>query len=209
MTPVTPLSNSHPLHVALFGTSADPPTLGHQVILQWLACRFDHVAVWAADNPFKSHQASLAHRESMLRLIIGDSESVHPNLQLYPDLSSPRTVITIGRAQQHWPTSALTLVVGSDILAQLHKWYEVKHLLSQVDLLVIPRPGYPADPDVLQHLREMGARLQLADLTGPDVSSTAYREEGNLDALTTPVQDYICRQHLYTCRDQAPPNMCH
>ncbi|MEM6592470.1 MAG: nicotinic acid mononucleotide adenylyltransferase, partial [Cyanobacteria bacterium P01_C01_bin.73] len=37
--------------IALFGTSADPPHQGHQAILTWLARRFNHVAVWAADNP--------------------------------------------------------------------------------------------------------------------------------------------------------------
>lgn len=39
--------------VALFGTSADPPTVGHQAILRWLSEHYDQVAVWAADNPFK------------------------------------------------------------------------------------------------------------------------------------------------------------
>ena len=40
--------------VALFGTSADPPTSGHGAILGWLSQHYDQVAVWAADNPFKS-----------------------------------------------------------------------------------------------------------------------------------------------------------
>ncbi|MCS6815631.1 MAG: adenylyltransferase/cytidyltransferase family protein, partial [Cyanobacteria bacterium] len=54
------------MDIALFGTSADPPTVGHQAILLWLLEHFDYVAVWAADNPFKSHQASLHHRLAML-----------------------------------------------------------------------------------------------------------------------------------------------
>lgn len=47
------------MNIALFGTSADPPTRGHGKILTWLAQHYDQVAVWAADNPFKQHQASL------------------------------------------------------------------------------------------------------------------------------------------------------
>ncbi|MGL5832760.1 MAG: nicotinate-nucleotide adenylyltransferase, partial [Waterburya sp.] len=31
--------------IALFGTSADPPTIGHQTILQWLSQHYDHVVV--------------------------------------------------------------------------------------------------------------------------------------------------------------------
>lgn len=35
------------MRVALFGTSADPPTAGHQVVLSWLSEGYDWVAVWA------------------------------------------------------------------------------------------------------------------------------------------------------------------
>lgn len=60
------------MHIALFGTSADPPHQGHCEILRWLATQFDHVAVWASDNPFKTHQSPLGDRSAMLRLMIGD-----------------------------------------------------------------------------------------------------------------------------------------
>jgi nicotinate-nucleotide adenylyltransferase len=59
-----------PTRVALFGTSADPPHVGHQSILNWLAQAFDQVAVWAAENPYKAHQSPLGDRAEMLRLLI-------------------------------------------------------------------------------------------------------------------------------------------
>ena len=31
------------VNIALFGTSADPPTSAHQAILNWLAAHYDHV----------------------------------------------------------------------------------------------------------------------------------------------------------------------
>ena len=67
------------MNVALFGTSADPPTAGHQAILKWLSERYDWVAVWASDNPFKFHQTSLEHRGAMLRLLIEDIDFVPTN----------------------------------------------------------------------------------------------------------------------------------
>jgi nicotinate-nucleotide adenylyltransferase len=60
------------VNIALFGTSADPPTSAHQAILNWLSYHYDHVAVWASDNPFKTHQTPLEHRSTMLRLLIED-----------------------------------------------------------------------------------------------------------------------------------------
>ena len=41
------------LTLALLGTSSDPPTKGHQCLLEGLLARFDKVATWASDNPMK------------------------------------------------------------------------------------------------------------------------------------------------------------
>ena len=90
------------VHVALFGTSADPPTAGHQAILRWLARTFDQVAVWASDNPFKSHQTPLQHRAAMLQLLIDDIEPPCTNIHYYADLSHPRTLTTVEHARRRW-----------------------------------------------------------------------------------------------------------
>ena len=194
--------------IALFGTSADPPTAGHQAIVCWLSERYDWVAVWAADNPFKSHQTPLEHRGSMLLLLIEDINPPRHNVGFYPELSSYRTLLTVQKAKERWGADAeFTLVIGSDLVSQLPRWYEVAELLRQVELLVVPRPGYALEEDGLEHLRQLGARVALADLTGPDVSSTAYRENGDTHALTPPIEAYIHREHLYKCQDAAPKKL--
>ncbi|MGL5081271.1 MAG: nicotinate-nucleotide adenylyltransferase [Microcoleaceae cyanobacterium] len=68
------------MQIALFGTSADPPTSGHQAILRWLSQKFDRVIVWASDNPFKSHQTDLQHRTEMLRVLIEEIQIPNDNL---------------------------------------------------------------------------------------------------------------------------------
>ena len=183
--------------IALFGTSADPPTAGHKTILSWLAQHFDYVAVWASDNPFKSHQTSLEHRSEMLLLIIQEINSPRHNLCLHPELSSPRTVETVEGAKLLWGNAELTLVVGSDLVPQLSRWYKIQQLLEQVQLLVVPRPGYPPENLDLWKLRRMGADVAIASLSVPNVSSTSYRETGDLGALTPPIEAYINREHLY------------
>lgn len=188
--------------IALFGTSADPPTAGHQEILRWLSQSYDWVAVWAADNPFKSHQTPLEHRAAMLKLLIEEIETPQRNIELHPELSSLRTLETVEKAQRLWGTHAeFTLVVGSDLVSQLPRWYRVEDLLRQSQLLVVPRPGYAVAADDLEQVRQLGAEVAIADLTGPDVSSTAYRENGDPHALTPPVEAYIHREHLYKCQD--------
>lgn len=202
-------------NIALFGTSADPPTAGHQAILSWLSQHFDSVAVWAANNPFKSHQTPLEHRSRMLRLLIEEIHSSRQNTHLYPDLSSPRTLETVEKAREIWGASSeFTLVIGSDLVYRnpqvmhsglpIQRWYRAEDLLQQVQLLVIPRPGYPIEEVGLNQLRQLGAKISIADLTAPAVSSTAYRENGDTEALTTTVEDYIHREHLYACQDAVP-----
>jgi len=188
-------------NIALFGTSADPPTAGHQAILVWLAQHFDRVAVWAADNPFKSHQTPLNHRMAMLQLLIDDINPPRHNLHLYPELSKPRTIHTLEIAETLWAEAAFTLVIGSDLVSQLPNWYQSELLLEQVNLLIIPRPGFVPNDGSLAELRQRGARLTIADLTGPDTSSTAYREHGDTDALTPPIEAYIHREQLYPCQN--------
>jgi nicotinate-nucleotide adenylyltransferase len=185
------------IKIALFGTSADPPTAGHRTILNWLSQHFDWVAVWASDNPFKSHQTSLEHRSAMLLLMIQEINSPRQNLCLYPELSSPRTLETVEQAKLLWGNAELTLVIGSDLVEQLPRWYQVEHLLKQVQLLVVPRPNYPPEELDLWQLRRIGADVAIASLSAPDVSSTSYRETGDTQALTPTIEDYINREHLY------------
>lgn len=187
--------------IALFGTSADPPTTGHLTILRWLSQHFDNVAVWASDNPFKLHQTALEHRTAMLRLLIHELGLPKQNVQVYPELSSPRSVITVERAQQHWSEAEFMLVIGADLVNQLPTWFRVEELLKQVKLLVVPRPGYSLASQDLSRLRQMGANVTIADLnfSVPDVSSTAYREQGKTENVPPPIQDYIDREQLYGC----------
>lgn len=189
--------------IALFGTSADPPTLGHQAILSWLADHYDRVAVWASDNPFKSHQTPLPHRMAMLQLLIDEIQPPRHNLQLYPQLSRPRTLHTVEIARTIWSNAAFTLVVGSDLISQLPSWYQADALLNQVKLLVVPRSGHPLNRAALTELRHRGADLAIADMIAPDTSSTAYRENGDPDEITPPIEAYIHRERLYAWQENS------
>jgi nicotinate-nucleotide adenylyltransferase len=185
------------MRIALFGTSADPPTTGHLEILRWLSQRFDHVAVWAADNPFKSQQTELSYRTEMLKVLV--DELACANVEVHPELSHPRTLITVDRIQQRYPNAELTLVVGFDVARQLSKWYRAQELLQRVQVLVIPRSRYSFTQEDLEQLKTLGAKTEIAPASVPDVSSTAYREGCDLSGVTASIQAYIDREQLYQC----------
>jgi nicotinate-nucleotide adenylyltransferase len=184
------------MKIALFGTSADPPTLAHQQIVQWLSDRFPLVAVWAADNPDKVHGATLVQRAMMLELLVAGLP--HCRVQVYQELSHRYTIKTLGFARQRWPTADFSLVIGGDLVTQIDRWQGGVELIRQVELLVVPRPGWLVPPEALQHLQNLGGRVQVVtDLDTLAISSTAVRQDADLQALTPTIADYIDRLDLY------------
>ncbi|ASC72675.1 putative nicotinate-nucleotide adenylyltransferase [Halomicronema hongdechloris C2206] len=190
--------------IALFGTSADPPHQGHLAILSWLATEFDHVVVWAANNPFKRHQTSLADRFTMLQLIIDQIEVPAGRISLYPDLGHSRTIVTLERARQKWPEADFTLVIGADLVSQLPRWYRAQEIFAQAHILVVPRPGYRLSQDDLIELRQQGAHISLATMPHRfDMSSSQYRQADDRDVLPPVVQAYIDQNNLYPCPEDS------
>jgi len=192
------------LRIALFGTSADPPHRGHAAILSWLATQFDHVAVWTANNPFKAHQTDLGDRFRMLELLIDELETPPQRVQVHPELSHLRTVVTLERSRQIWPSARFSLVVGADLVEQLPTWHRAEEIFAAVDILVIPRPGYDLTEAGLADLRQRTS-VTVAAMPAIDVSSSRYRQcddganASSAPKLTPAVQAYIAQHHLYPC----------
>lgn len=192
------------MNVALFGTSADPPTKGHQMILSWLSQNFDICAVWVSDNPFKSHQATLEQRIAMMQLTIQSLDPVPDNLQLHPEISSPRTFITVAKAREIWPQADFTLAIGADLVGQLPSWYRAEELLRQVKVAIVPRPGYSLPDRDLEVLRRRCASVEIADLVVPSISSSDYRSNRDPSGIIPSVAAYIYQEHLYACQEAKP-----
>ncbi len=194
------------MKIALFGTSADPPTIAHQEIISWLASQFfdtadsqEHrVAVWAANNPFKIHGASLEQRSQMLELLIEEiTPSVSKYVQVYRSLSSQRTLETLMTARQIWHGSEFTLTIGADLVTQLPRWYGARELLTQVQLLIVPRIGNQIELSDLDILTDLGAKIEIAPLATPAISSTVIRNNHSIEGLTPRVALYTQQHNLY------------
>jgi nicotinate-nucleotide adenylyltransferase len=188
------------MKIALFGTSADPPTIAHQEIICWLASQFDRVAVWASDNPFKVHGASLAQRSQMLELLIEEIKlPITQHAQVYRSLSS-QTLIT---AQKLWRDSEFILTIGADLVTQLPHWYRSSELLNQVHLLIVPRTGNQIELTDLHLLKDLGAKITIAPLSTPPISSTVIRNSHSIEGLTPRVATYIQQYNLYSITDDS------
>jgi nicotinate-nucleotide adenylyltransferase len=186
------------IKIALFGTSANPPTVGHQNILKWLSDRFDLVAVWAADNPYKHWQISLDDRMEMLRLSIAEINPPKNNLRVYPELSDRRTLNTVNKAIDVWGDQVeYTLVIGADLVQQICNWYRVEEIFKLTTLLIIPRSNYQILVDDLQIIERLGGKWSIANLDTPNVSSSSYRLEEKNEVISPAVARYIEQKRLY------------
>ncbi len=188
--------------IALFGTSADPPTVGHQTILHWLASHYDRVVVWASDNPFKQHQTPLLDRSRMLGLAIADINLTHKNINLHSELSDRYTLVTVNKAREKWGKKVeFTLVIGSDILGQITSWYRIEELLARVKLLIVPRLGYGIKDRELAALKKIGGKFAIASLNAPKVSSSTYRLYKDKSLVIPTVNNYIWQKNLYNVKE--------
>jgi nicotinate-nucleotide adenylyltransferase len=186
--------------VALFGTSADPPTRGHQRIIQWLSFNFDYVAIWTADNPFKRHGSTLVQRFEMLRLLCQElGPQYSDRYGIYPELSHERTIHTVNAAGSLWPDSTqFNLVIGADLGEQIVTWYQAQELLKLVKLIILPRPGHRLDPQALARIEALGGCYDLPPFEPIEAASSSYHHTKEESLLTPAIAAYIKDHNLYS-----------
>ena len=181
--------------LALFGTSADPPTAGHRALLSGLADAYGQVMTWASDNPFKQHGADLNQRASLLQLLVDDLAD--PRIHACQQLSSPRALDTLERAERLWPGRELVFVVGADLAAQVPRWYRAAELLQRCRLAVVPRQGFQLDPGDLTTLRDLGGRPELLPLVIPASASSAVRARPSPEQVPAGLWPELVKHNLY------------
>ena len=185
--------------IALFGTSADPPTHGHKALLNELTKIFPKVITWASDNPDKNHHISLIKRTQLLRILV--KKICHPNLELVQELSSPRTIHTLKKAIQLWPNASLSFVIGSDLATQVPKWLKAKSILKQASIAIAIRDGWPISDKQLEEIKKLGGKIDVLPLDIPESSSSRFRESPQEALLPQELIPLLLKENLYGLGD--------
>jgi nicotinate-nucleotide adenylyltransferase len=184
--------------LALFGTSADPPTLGHRCLLAGLAEHYPQVRTWASDNPFKRHGAPLDVRAALLQALVDGLDD--PRVQMEQRLSSPRALDTLQRARSLWPDADLVFVVGSDLLPQIHRWFAADEILRRCRLAVVPRLGWPLESLQLEGLRQRGGTVEVLPLEIPATASSQIRRHPDPGLVPEELWPVLLEHDLYGLR---------
>lgn len=185
--------------IALFGTSADPPTLGHEALLSELTKIFPKVITWASDNPDKNHQIPLLKRTQLLRILV--KKISHPKLELVQELSSPRTIHTLKKAFQLWPEANFSFVIGSDLAIQIPKWLNAKSVLKRATIAIAIRDGWPIRDSQLKEIQKLGGKVNLLPFKIPKSSSSKFRERPQEVLVPQELLPLLIEENLYGIAD--------
>ncbi len=186
--------------IALLGTSADPPTYGHEALLQGLLKIFPKVVTWASDNPMKEHKVSLQNRHALLTILV--DSIANPDLKLVQALSSPWTIKTLDKASELWPNEELIFVIGSDLAQQIPSWEDPKAVLRKARIGIAPRRGWPLTKKHLNILRSLGGKIDLLPLEIPASASSQVRLDSKLTQVPNAILPMIKERNLYGFKNQ-------
>jgi len=185
--------------IALFGTSADPPTLGHQALLRELTKIFPKVITWASDNPDKNHQIPLIKRTQLLRILVKNIS--HPKLELVQELSSPRTIHTLKKAFKLWPEANFSFVIGSDLVIEIPKWLNAKSILTKTKIAIAIRDGWPVSNKQIEEIKKIGGEVELLPIKIPESSSSKFREKPQEILVPPELVPTLLEENLYGLAD--------
>lgn len=174
-------------HYGILGGTFDPPHIGHLALAQEVYVRLGLDRVWfmpAGTPPHKSGReiSASSHRRAMVeRAIAGDPRFDLLTVEL--ERTGPSyTVETLRLLREQWGAStAITLILGWDMLTYLPKWHDPAGVIAAVDqIAAVHRPGFEAQPGELEQLGALlpGLLKRLVVLPAPqlDIAATSLRE---------------------------------
>lgn len=153
------------MRVAVYGGSFDPPHAAHVLLASYLLAigGFERVLVVPVyEHAFGKRLTAFEHRVAMCRACFAALRGVEV-LDVEAELPKPNyTLRLIERLRELYPADQLSLVVGSDVLAETEKWHAFDRVAELAPPFIVPRKG---------HERPGLGRPLL-----PELSSTEVRE---------------------------------
>ncbi len=181
--------------VALFGTSADPPTIGHKKILEELSKIYDFTISYVSNNPNKKHKEDISIRSNLLKTLIEDLDN--PKILFDQRLSSKWAVESIKKCKKIYEFNNLDFVIGSDLIKDIFSWKNFDKIIKEVSFFIILREGYPVKSNTIKMLETYKVKFRISSTKIPNISSSKFRLNFNYSNLPTSLIDIVKKNNLY------------
>ena len=181
--------------VALFGTSADPPTIGHKKILEELSKIYDFTISYVSNNPNKKHKEDISIRSHLLKTLIEDLDN--PKILFDQRLSSKWAVESIKKCKKMYEFNNLDFVIGSDLIKDIFSWKNFDKIIKEVSFFIILREGYPVKSNTIKMLETYKVKFRISSTKIPNISSSNFRLNFNYSNLPTSLLDIVKKNNLY------------
>ena len=182
-------------NIALFGTSADPPTIGHKKILEELSKIYDLTICYVSDNPSKKHKENRSIRSHLLKTLIEDLNN--PKILFNQSVSSQWALESIKKCKEIYEFNNLDFVIGSDLIKEIFYWKNFDKIILEVSFFIILREGYPVESNTLKMLETYKVKFKISTIKIPETSSSNFRLNFNCSNLPTSLIDIVKENNLY------------
>ena len=181
--------------IALFGTSADPPTIGHKKILEGLSKIYSLTISYVSNNPQKKHIEDISIRSHLLKTLIDDLDN--PKILFNQKISSQWAVESIKKCKEIYKFNNLDFVIGSDLIKDIFYWKNFDKIILEVSFFIILREGYPVESNTLKMLETYKVKFKISTIKIPNISSSKLRSNFNYSNLPTSLIDIVKKNNLY------------
>ena len=181
--------------IALFGTSADPPTIGHEKILEELSKIYSFTISYVSNNPNKKHKENIKVRSYLLKTLIKDLDN--PKILFNQSLSSKWALESIKKCKKIYKFNNLDFVIGSDLIKDIIYWKNFDKIIEEVSFFIILREGYPVESNTLKMLETYNVKFKISTIKIPNISSSKFRLNVNYSNLPTSLIDIVKKNNLY------------
>jgi len=181
--------------IALFGTSADPPTVGHKLILEELSKIYAFTISYVSNNPQKKHIEDISIRSHLLKTLIDDLDN--PKILFNQKVSSQWAVESIKKCKEIYKFNNLDFVIGSDLIKDIFYWKNFDKIILEVCFFIILREGYPIESNTLKMLETYRVKFKISNIKTPNISSSKFRLNFNCSNLPSSLIDIVKKNNFY------------
>lgn len=204
---IWPMNKSQ--NIAILGGTFNPIHCGHLIAAQCVMDTGEFSELWVMPSGNPPHKSNSIidgyHRLKMCQLAVeGMKDCNVSDFELLRD-GKIYSADTFSILREQYPNTRFWLIIGTDSLMNLHRWYKPEVLMEVVNFIIVDRGGsdlsevqavierlsdaYPAD---FRHVS-----MPLIELSSTDIRSRVARGLPVRHRLPDSVIHYINNHHLY------------